>query len=138
MRSICGCPCVVKEGLGKGNKYYLIPRLEVHDANEWRSLKQQLEPCQESECGCKENDLADCILRCDDGRIIAVEFKTGGNKMCESAGKRVGCGLQASKIITVIVGSFTPYFMLMCRDPGILIVTVDNLCGFDWGSLCVA
>ncbi|AFA39168.1 hypothetical protein Pogu_1141 [Pyrobaculum oguniense TE7] len=138
MRGICDCPCIVKVGLGRGNKYYLIPRLEVHDANEWHSLKQILEPCQEFECGCKENNLADCVLRCDDGRIIAVEFKSSVDKMCKSAGKRVGCGLQASKIITVIVMSFTPYFRDTCSDPDVVTVTFDSLCRYDWGSLCKA
>ncbi|MEL9991474.1 MAG: hypothetical protein QXP98_07200 [Thermoproteus sp.] len=106
------CPCVVRVYEGGHPTYYVLCTLEAHDANELDHLSRyggSVKTCQN--CGCRGDNLVDCIYRCSDGRVVGVEFKSDFKPQA----KRVGCGLAASSIVVVVVGRRRPptrYFQM--------------------------
>ncbi|MEM1598775.1 MAG: hypothetical protein QXP31_07860 [Pyrobaculum sp.] len=98
------CPCVVRVYEEGHSTYYVLCTLEAHDANELDHLLRyggSVKTCQN--CGCRGDNLVDCVYRCGDGRVVGVEFKSD----FKPQSKKVGCGLGASSIVVVVVGRRT-------------------------------
>ncbi len=96
--------------------FYILDALELHDANEYDHYRYVVkEPCRDADCGCRGNNLVDCIYHCNDGRIVGIEFTQSFER---HTGKTTGCGIGAASIITVVVAVSMPMPLLTKPNPG--------------------
>ena len=107
-----GCPCIVRISRCKETdhrycrtEWYVIPTMELHDANEYDHFRNIVKmPCNNPTCGCRGNNLVDCIYQCPNGHIVGVEFKTE----YKPGTKTTGCGVSARRILTIVVSVRVP------------------------------
>ncbi|MEM1903325.1 MAG: hypothetical protein QXW44_06555 [Pyrobaculum sp.] len=100
------CQCVVRIRRGEKDVFLYLPELEIHDSNEWHRFNKSVKICKTPTCGCRDNNVADCIANCE-GDVVAVEFTSYLSEVsAESwAGhfKNAGCGVKNHRRVLVLV-----------------------------------
>ncbi|MEM0469004.1 MAG: hypothetical protein QXT27_07400 [Pyrobaculum sp.] len=100
------CPCVVRVYVDNRDLFLYLPGLEIHDYNEWLRYKKSAKIDETPSCGCRDNNVADCIAKCD-GDIVAVELTSylSGVSAESWAGhfKNAGCGVKNHRRVLVLV-----------------------------------